>query len=199
MGERTHALSQKINSWVSNMVSSSPGNPHSDFHTVLPGAWGSSEDTSSASQTDFRAAVGQKHLLALLLNEWADVRPLIWELSGSSLPCWQLQAGAVRHQGCAARSPSSCASCLRAGKFSSVPRWPRGPLASRRLPVDNTQQQKLHRTYSSSHWLENTKFFCTITYCNHGRVHVNQDLELFSFLPATRMHPTQLWYTLQQH
>lgn len=135
------------------MVPSTLGSSHWDFHAVLPGAWGSSEDTSSASQIGFQAVVGQEHLPALLLNEWANVRPLIWEPCGSPLPCWQLQAVAVRHHGRAARSPSSCASCLGAGKCSSVPHLPWGPFASRWLPADNTQQQQeLHPTDCTSHW-----------------------------------------------
>jgi len=85
MRKKTHALGQKTNSSTKNMVPSMLGSPHWDFHPMVPSAWGSSEDTS-ASQIGFQAVVGQKNLLALLLDEWADVRPLIWELCGSPFP-----------------------------------------------------------------------------------------------------------------
>lgn len=65
------------------------------------------------------------------------------------------------------------------------------------LPADDCQWTT-HNSwyYCTSHWLEQTKVLRISRYHNHGNVHINQDLELFSFPPATRMHPTQLWYTL---
>lgn len=79
-------MSQKRDSCVNTMVPSMLASPHGDLHAVLPGTCGSLEDTSSASRIISLAVVGPKHLPALLSNERANVRSLIWELCGRPFP-----------------------------------------------------------------------------------------------------------------
>lgn len=194
MGKRTHALSQKTDSCVSNLVPSMLGSPHWDFHVMLPGARGSSEDTSSASQIGFWAVPGQEHLPALLLNERADVRPLIREGCGS--PPFLLTAPGCCSQTTGERSQVTLQLCILPGSWKVLQRDTL--TLGDPLPADDCQRT----THSSSRnytpltahptGSNKQKGFHTNGCHNHGNMHINQSLELFSFLPATRVHPTQL-------
>lgn len=52
------------------------GSPHWDSQAVFPGAWGSSEDTTSAPKIGLEAVAGPKSFLALLMNEQSEKRRL---------------------------------------------------------------------------------------------------------------------------
>lgn len=130
------------------------------------------------------------HLAALLLNEWTDVRSLIWELCGSHFPpdSSELLQSDVR-------GPPSVHLASECHVF------PQGPFASRWFPADNTQHlQELHLTDCTPQWLWQVGvvfFFASVGTTTMETCLINS-LEQFSFLWATGKHPTQLWYTLNR-